>query len=292
MELLILENENRKASLVSAMKQNLINHSGDDDPEVGGLLGILLGCAKNNAGRQAPGNRYPETLKELGMLLYTIGGYQNYEILSANIPLPSVSRVRYRLHSKELTKEGVFRFGRLSEFLTKRKSPRFLWCGEDGTKVVERIQYCCKTNQVVGFVPPLDSNGLPPVVCNFPATFAKVMKSYFQSCKPSSIPYCFMAQPISDDCPTFCLGLFGTDNRFNALHCIKIWKWMHAQAKENDMEILGCSADGDGKLLRAMLCMSVQKTPPNPKWEWFTCTLKPDLIFIQDVIHQTKNKIV
>lgn len=284
MELLILENEELKANLVAMMKKHFLQNT-TKEPEVKGFLKILLDCARQNAGKKTGGYRYPDVVKEFATLVFTIGGLQNYEIISSNLPLPSAKGARRHLAATELIKEGDFRFGPVSNFLTKRKLPRKVWVGEDGTKNEKRIQYCSKTNQVVGLVPPLGANGLP-VVGSFPATSAQLISSYLKNNQASSIAYCYMVQPLDPNAPTICLSLFGTDNRYTAEHVVKRWEWIAKNAKDQgDFEVVGFSSDGDGKQLRAMLHMSVLPKPPNPKWPWFQCSLEAYLIFIQDVIH-------
>ena len=284
MELLILENEELKTTLVAVMKKHFAQET-NEEPEVKGFLKILLDCARQNAGKKTGGYRYPDVVKEFSTLLFTIGGLKNYEIMSSNLPFPSAKGARRHLSATELIKEGQFRFASLSEFLTKRKLPRKIWIGEDGTKIEKRLQYCSKTNQIVGLIPPLGANGLP-VVGSFPATSAQLIASYLKNNQASSIAYCYMAQPLDSNAPAMCVALFGTDNRYISEHVVKRWKWIATNAKDGgDIEVVGFSSDGDGKQLRAMLHMAVLAKPSNPKWPWLQCSLEPPLIFIQDTIH-------
>lgn len=60
--------------------------------------------------------------------------------------------------------EGQFCFDDLLQYLESYNAPKMVSIGEDATRVMTRIEYDGETNQLVGFVLPCDSNGLPQ--CN------------------------------------------------------------------------------------------------------------------------------
>ncbi|KAK3918403.1 hypothetical protein KUF71_000975 [Frankliniella fusca] len=281
MEIILNENNVLKRQLAKAMETNILQES-SDNYEAKGLLKILLECAKFNANRKPGGIRYTTTLKELGTLLFLLGGRQLYEILNANLQLPSISTVKLHLNNTVFIREGEFRFAALKEFLLKRNLPLQVWLSEDGTQVTGRIQYCPTNNQVVGFVLPVDANGLP-VLDSFPATSARVIKSYFDENAKSHIAYCIMAKPMVPKSPSFCLAMFGSDNKFTSPIVLKRWEWMEAAAKDIGLEIRGISSDGDSKLLKAMLYRSV--VPSTQNWPFFSCRTSPGTVFVQDTVH-------
>ncbi|KAK3928931.1 putative UDP-N-acetylglucosamine--peptide N-acetylglucosaminyltransferase SEC [Frankliniella fusca] len=235
-----------------------------------------------NAGKKKGGLRYHEVLKEFGAVVYTLGGPMLYSIFSSNFPLPALATTSRVLHSCDPIIEGKWRFTELKEFLVKRNFPLVIWVSEDGTRVNGRIQYDVKTNQIVGFVPSLDTNGLP-VIQSFPATSASVIKSYFENCTVSSNAYAIMAQPLAQNAPTFCLALWGTDNRFKSTDVLARWRWMVQAASEEGITVAGVSSDGDSKLLSAMYNCTFRNALHN--WPWFYAELKPTFVTVQDTIH-------
>lgn len=57
--------------------------------------------------------------------------------------------------------EGQMRCKELCEYLDNLKAVKKVWISEDGTAITARISYDPKTNQLVGIVLPLNSNGCP-----------------------------------------------------------------------------------------------------------------------------------
>ncbi|KAE8749159.1 hypothetical protein FOCC_FOCC004066 [Frankliniella occidentalis] len=254
-----------------------------DSENVGSMLNMLLECAKENAGRKKRGRRYSSTLKELGTLIFVLGGPMLYCILSENLGFPSLPTVRNNLLPTEPIKEGHFRALALRNFLDQRNLPLTVWLSEDGTRVNGRIQYDSKSNQIKGFVLPLNEDGLP-ITGSFPATSASLIKSYYDDGRVSSNAYLVVAQPLTPNAPSFCLALFGTDNKFSAKDVYRRWSWTSHCLKEVGVTIAGVSGDGDTKVLSAMYARSFSVSPPS-KWAWFNSTLKHEEVMIQDTIH-------
>jgi hypothetical protein len=61
-----------------------------------------------------------------------------------------------------------------------------------------------------------------------------------------------MAQPMEPNAPSFCLSVFGTNNKFSADTVLARWKTITDVLKQQNIEILGVSSDGDSRLLKAM----------------------------------------
>lgn len=67
----------------------------------------------------------------------------------------------------------------LTNFLRKKRIQIFSnWLSEDAMRVIDRIQYDPKTNQMIGFVLPLGSNGMLKTN-SFLAWSAKVIEELF-----------------------------------------------------------------------------------------------------------------
>jgi len=89
-----------------------------------------------------------------------------YDFLQQNVPqaLPCVQTIQSDIHSEYKCINGdFFRFDELTEDIEKHGAPSFISISEDATRIVGWIEYDSATNRCVGFVLPLDGNGLPKV---------------------------------------------------------------------------------------------------------------------------------
>lgn len=294
MEILVKENEELRNMLLRGMR--LKNDTDKKDiPGISNLLKQLILCAETNANRKPNGWDYSNTkLKEFGCLFYLITGLQGYVILSSNLPFPSISTVKRELYNNsEFIKEGQFRFESLKHFLDRHGLPKKLVISEDGTKITGRIQYDPKTNQVVGFVLPLDNNGLP-VVDSYPASSAQRMAGYFSTSATSNYAYVIVVQPLGPKAPSFILCMYGTNNRFKASQVLKRWTWMQCEAAKYGLEIIAFSSDGDSRLVKTMIHRTISSSP-STEWIFFKSKKKQDNpICVQDHIHigtKLKNRL-
>jgi hypothetical protein len=94
---------------------------------------------------------------------------------------------------------GDLYFKECHEFLIKRNLPLVVGISEDGTRVLSRVEYDPQSNQLIGFVTPLDKNGIPTKMA-FPAICASAIAKYFASVPKASYVIAIMVQPI-------CLGI-------------------------------------------------------------------------------------
>lgn len=197
-------------------------------------------------------NRYETKLKLFSAYLFIIGGRSTYKTLCANLPLPSITTVLSSIKvNGNFVIEGEMNFQGLSDFLTKHNLVRCLWMSEDATGITARIQYDQTTNQIVGFVLPLNENGLPNIQI-YPATNAGLIKEYFENKTASTLLYVIMMQPLQENAPPFCFSLFGTDNKFTASDVTHRWNFIFEEAKKFNILILGASSDGDTRCLKSM----------------------------------------
>ena len=74
----------------------------------------------------------------------------------------------------------------------------------------------------VVFVLPLNKDGLPEIDSFLAVSFEGIEKMFLEN-SISKYAYVYMAQPLLECCPSFCLMLMGTDNKFKAESVLKRW---------------------------------------------------------------------
>ncbi|KAK5640764.1 hypothetical protein RI129_009311 [Pyrocoelia pectoralis] len=133
-----------------------------DNENVQTFLTLIKNSAIGNK-YKSQNNKYEPNLVHFCSYLYIVGGRLIYETLHANLnkSIPSLSTVQRLINSSNIVNEGSLRFDELHTFLSKRNLPKVIWISEDATSITGRIQYCSKTNSLVGFVSPLGKDGLP-----------------------------------------------------------------------------------------------------------------------------------
>lgn len=163
-----------------------------------------------------------------------------------------------------------------------------VWCSEDATRGLDRIEYNPSTNTLVGFVRPLTENGIPRTT-GFEVTSASEMERILREEEVAGSIYCFMAQPMAPRSAPFCLMLAGTNGKFNHEDVLRRWKWIKKESLKNGVEVLGFSSDGDEKLLKAMRLITFPENLSNPPQfeDWFHADLRPEvnLFVMQDFVH-------
>lgn len=126
------------------------------------VLNLLVKTAKENQKTKQNGYRYDDVIKKFSSYIFMLSGRLCYETLSKNIGLPSPSSIsRYLKTNGPVVVEGVLRCEELKKYLVDNNLPLFVWLSEDATRINGRIQYDSNTNQLIGFVLPFDSNGMP-----------------------------------------------------------------------------------------------------------------------------------
>lgn len=195
----------------------------------------ILTMIDQNSNKKDKGRRYEENIKSFSTYLFVSGGRSLYECMRQNLSLPSVPTVlNYIRSEKSSTVEGFLRIEELIKFLKDRQFSKCIWLSEDQTRVISKVEYDPKTNQMVGFVLPLDSVTGMPIVTSFPANTASDIINAFRSSETSTLVNVIIAHPIQDGAPTFCLCLYGTSYKFTTADVLKRWKYIIDQCKEND----------------------------------------------------------
>lgn len=248
------------------------------------------------------GRRSVEKIKKFSTLAFIVGGRFLYEILSANLALPSPSSVNGYMQVDDCDArvfEGHLRAKELKAFLLRRHLPPYVWLSEDGTRIVDKIQYDGTTDQLIGMVLPLSqSTGMP--IPNTSETSLEYIQQTMKSSEKSKILYTAMAKPMAIGSPSFCLTAFGTNNRFTSTDVLRRIKFTKAKLNEEGITTAGFSSDGDPKLLQAMRIQLQLPTITDDKLPkrflgWFVAKFRPDILCVQDAYHigtKLKNRLL
>ena len=87
------------------------------------------------------------------------------------------------------------------------------------------------------------------------------MEEMFIDNQISKYAYVYMVQPLMVDCPSFCLMIIGTDNKFTAKGVLLRWQYIFGECSKRGIHVLSIGSDGDSRLLKAMK-LSVYLFPP------------------------------
>lgn len=219
------------------------------------VLNKLLSTANLNATRPKAGRRFDDfEVRQWATFLRMVAGPIAYETLQRNLELvlPSLSRMNHIIQEKQpKIIEGLPRFRELLIYLKERNLPLAVSLSEDGTRIEGRVQYDSKKNQLVGFVLPIDDNGMP-IPLSFKAESTEQIVHHFCSGTPTSNNInTVMAKPIGNT-PPFCLLAFGTNNKYEGIDVGKRWEYLSNNLKEIGIRVITISSDSDTKFNRAM----------------------------------------
>ena len=193
-------------------------------------------------------------LKKFATSLFICCGPLAYHFLHQNIPeaLPSLRTVQRIISTDYMPlHEGTFRYDELLAHIHSYKAAEFVTVGEDATRLVSRVDYDNETNKLVGFVLPCDEKGLP-LTDAFLAVSFESMEKAFQVSDIAKYAFVYMAQPLSEGVPAFCLACMGTNNKFTAQDVLKRWNCNFSESKKRGITVLSFGADGDSRELKAM----------------------------------------
>lgn len=244
LDLLLQQNDKLKLELTNTL---LVNNkitsdsfSLDTKKNLTTFMKDLLIMSDKNSTKKDKGKRYDENIKSFSSFIFVLGGRGLYECLRQNLSLPSASTVLNHISREKTTvTEGFLRIEELLTFIRDRKLSKNIWLSEDQTRVISKVQYDSKTNELIGFVLPLSSETGMPILSSFPANNASDIANSFESSEISNLVNVIMAHPIEDGAPTFCLCLYGTSNRFTTADVLKRWKFIIEQLEINGIHVLG-----------------------------------------------------
>lgn len=126
---------------------------------------------------------------------------------------------------------------------------------EDATRIVGRVQYASSSNQIVGFVFPINKDNGMPIPNTYQARTANEMIDHFTNGNPiSSFVNVVMAQPLGSmqKVPPFCLLLFGSDSKYGRVDVSRRWKLITDALKKLHIQVLIISSDSDPKYNSSM----------------------------------------
>lgn len=226
------------------------------------LLNKLIEAADRNATRKKGGYRFENDEKSFATYLRMISGPLAYDTIQKNLPsaLPSLSSTnRYIRKMNSPIIEGIFRCNELQLFLEQRKLPKVVSLSEDATRIVGRVQYDGKINQVIGFVQPINRKNGMPVPFSFPARDVDEIMQYFDgTLNESTFLNVIMAQPIgSKESHAFCLMLFGSDNKYTSVDVCNRWNFIIDALNGLGIVVLNVSSDSDPRYNAAMRNLSL-----------------------------------
>ena len=299
-EIEILVKENVKLTKLLQQNGNKSFNTGSLTP----ILKQLLINAEKNASIYPSQRRHTEILKKFSTALFIYCGPLAYEFLHQNMcqALPSLRTVQRIIHAQYKTlHEGIFRFDELLAHIIDHKAPKIVSIGEDATRVIGRIDYDSETNRCVGFVLPLDGNGLP-VVDAYLATSFTAIEAMFNNASVSKYAYVYMAQPLASNIPPFCLSCIGTDQKFTAQHVLQRWQYIYSQCTERGITVASFGGDGDSRIMKAMrvsVSLSISSDDPmlkelsapvpllkvSTEWKKWFCIQPTVVSYVQDVVH-------
>ncbi|XP_030753635.1 uncharacterized protein LOC115880545 [Sitophilus oryzae] len=255
-----------------------------------GLLKYLLESAiENSKSKSKNANKFDEAIKRFWLYIFITAGRMTYEILYSNLKniLPSITTIHRQLEEIDNILEGVVRIEDLKLYLVKRKYPPVIFISEDQTALIKKVQYDSSINEMIGFVAPLNKNTGFPCLIKFPVDSICDIEEAFKNESLAINAYIFMAQPLVDGSPAFCISVFGSDNRFTYENVSKRWQYLVKEAEKHDITILGFSSDGDTRCLKSMKILSklplISDNPYSPYYQ-AEFNLENPTVF-QDTIH-------
>jgi len=144
--------------------------------------------------------------------------------------------------------------------LKQYNAPLFVSIAEDATQIVGRVEYDNETNRCVGFVVPLDENGLPKGY-SFLATSFSGIEYMFQN--NTVAKYAYVYQALCTDVSPFCLACIGTNNKFDSLAIMQRWQYIVRECEKRGITILSFGGDGDSCVMKCMKVFSSLHTSPS-----------------------------
>lgn len=253
------------------------------------FLDALNSAAKRNENRKPGGFRYDNNIKSFAQYLRLLSGPLAYATIQCNLEccLPSLPSVnRYINKSSCHIAEGILRVDELLIYLKERKLPLAVGLSEDATRIVGRMQYDAKTNQIIGFTLPLNKINGMPVPFAYPARNAnEILKHFSVEHSTSTYLNVIMVQPLSN-VPAFCLLVYGSDNKYTANDVMNRWNHIVKELSYRNIEVISISSDSEPRYNAAMRRLSkLGQKSEFPNTIWYASDAKCLPFFVQDPIH-------
>ena len=269
-----LQYKNEKLSmLLRELELSLVaSHQNQTKSKFNNLLQSMISNAEQNCGKFPTKRKHSSTIKQFATALFLFSGPLAYEFLQQNIPqaLPCVCTIQSNIHAEyKCVDEGSFRFDELKEHIERYGAPALISISEDATRIVGQVEYDSATNRCVGFVLPLDDNGLPKVNSCMADSFS-VMENMFKNFPIAKYAYVYMAQPLCQNVPPMCLACLGTDNKFSAEDLLPRWRYIVEECLKRNVIVLSFGADGDSRVMKCMTMSTALTIPDSSCTEKFS----------------------
>ena len=137
------------------------------------------------------------------------------------------------------------------EHINRYKLSGLVSIGEDATRVISRVEYDSQTDRCVGFVLPIDEQGLP-IVDSFLVTSYERIEEMFAYSTIAKYAYVYIAKPLDNHSLPFCLGCMGSDNKFNAETVLLRWNHIITEYEKRGIHVVSFGGDGDSRVMRTM----------------------------------------
>lgn len=255
------------------------------------FLNRLLATADRNACRPENGYRYDDDVMYFAIYFRMLAGPLAYNTIQNNLAcaIPSLSTTNRHIQNSNISiTEGLLRCEELLHYLENRKLPLCVALSEDATRIEGKVQYDVCTNQLIGFILPIDPDNGLPIPFTFKARSANEIVEHFSSQNPTaSYVNTVMAKPLGN-APAFCLLIFGSDNKFTAREVAKRWRYIISELERLNISVLSISSDSDPRYNSAMRQNSSLGSKSNifRGTEWFSCGSDSNAPFyIQDTTH-------
>lgn len=192
------------------------------------------------------------------------------EFINKNLPFPSVSLLSKKLHENfESSNETAIEISKIAEALLQ-KGHKEIFVAEDATRVKASITYDKNLDECVGFVLPLDNNGLPKqnvFKCNSPY----IVKKYFEKYRKAKFINAIVMTPLYENSKSKPICVYSTDNSYKFEYVMKRYDYLIREFAKYGVTVAGWSCDANSKLLKAQrLYLSIEEpTKQNlPFVEW------------------------
>ena len=256
---------------INAVSQFLQSVPGPEKDNCETILDFIYETSKQNKLSSKFKRTFVDEVRLYSAYLFLTAGRKAYENLYANFSggIPCSTTIRNFISENRTMKESKLDLDGLLNFLNSNDSTFDVFVSEDQTRVTSKIRYDSNTKCLVGFVGPYNKNGLPDTDV-FKVVSAVAIQNCFKIYKKANYVNVIMVQPMSAKSEPFCIGLYGTDNKFSYVEVCNRWRFIEAELGKKGIRVRGFSSDGDTRLLKAMKIFSGLGTSTKPEnQEWF-----------------------
>lgn len=252
------------------------------------LLKRSIMTADRNSNRNKQGFRYDRSEMLFASYVRMITGPLGYETIQKNLEAALPSLLLTNRHIRKFNchiTEAILRCDELQVYLEERKLPLVVSLAEDATRIMDRVQYCAVTNQLIGFLPSIHNDtGMPIPFSHSARNGDDILKYFTNEHSISTFLNVVMAQPIGN-APSFCLLVFGSNNVYTTNDVINRWNYITVQLKKIGIDTLTIASDSDPRYNSGMRQLTGIGSQ-NRDYPWYSCDIQRDKPFyIQDPVH-------